>query len=255
MAMVWRSVLTLSLAATLSAQGPPTATVDFGAYSESVSNGNGLWQGLLLDGSWDPYKNGKFIGSVISFDRPTGCGVMESVGKYQEFHGGFGFLGLGTSQGAAYLPTLQVVTDLDLEVPLPGLLLGGGLILTRVRDGHQDWQAALGPTLYAGSFISTLRLALNRSFPGGYDSTSTMVTIRHGVLDYRAWQSLHLNWGTQSYQNLIVNQGVQARGMEAGADCFIPFGHGWTLQPGLEWARVYGQYQLWGASLRFGRMF
>ena len=118
MAMVWRSVLTLSLAATLSAQGPPTATVDFGAYSESVSNGNGLWQGLLLDGSWDPYKNGKFIGSVISFDRPTGCGVMESVGKYQEFHGGFGFLLVA---GAALA---QVEQQLDLADD--GIVGGGG---------------------------------------------------------------------------------------------------------------------------------
>ena len=52
--------------------GAPLATVAAGAYSQSVSDHNGLWQGLVLDTTWDPWKDGKFIGSLISADRPTG---------------------------------------------------------------------------------------------------------------------------------------------------------------------------------------
>lgn len=253
--------LALALALPLAAQAvppaaaaTPLATVAFGAYRQSVSDGNGTWQGLILDATWDPWKDGKFIGSLLTLDRPMGSGTVASVGKYQQFHGGFGFLGVATSTGAAYLPTLQVVTDLNFELPVTGLVLGGGLTYTRVRDGHQDWLAALGPTLYLGDFITTLRLCRNRSNPGAHDSGSTLLALRHGAQDAKAWQSLHLSWGAEAYQNLVVREAVQARGIGAGVDCFFLLGRNWTLQTGVEWAQKYGSYHLWGGSVRLGWM-
>jgi len=235
--------------------GPALATVDFGGYSQSVSNGNGVWQGLVLDATWNPLKNGKFVGALISADQPTGCGLAGSIGKYQEFEGGYGYLGVGSSRGADYLPTVQYVGDLDLNVPVTGLLLGSGLIYTRVRDNHAQLQGAIGPTLYTGAFISTARVAMNRSDPGGLDSTSFSVTVRHGAQDYNAWQSLRLNWGGEAYQNLVSNVAVHARGAGAGLDCFFPCARTWTVQTGVEWGQQNGAYRLWGASLRVGRMF
>jgi YaiO family outer membrane protein len=226
-----------------------------GFYSQSVSDHNGIWQGATLDTSWDPWKNGKFIGSLISTDRPTGSGVVGSIGKYQEFRGGYGFLGLATSKGADFLPTFQLVTDLNLELPIPGLVLGGGYIYTRVRDHHENMLASIGPTLYAGEFISTVRVSLNRSQPGNHDSSSMSVQLRHGAQDYRAWQSFHVSWGGEAYQNLIVREAVEARGIGAGMDCFFPFGQGWNLQMGMEWGQKNSAYRLWGGSIRIGRMF
>ena len=255
MAIMIRSVLlSLALAGALAAEAP-LGSVAVGGYSESVSHGNGIWQGLLLDTTWNPWKNGKFAGSIISFDRPVGHGVEGSLGKYQEFSGGFAFLGVGSSVGADYLPTAQVVTDLDLKLPIPGLLLGGGITYTRVRDGHQDWQGALGPTLYAGNFISTARVALNRSFPGGQDSTTTTVSVRHGTLDDQAWQSLRVSWGGEAYENMLVREAVTDRGAGVEAALFFPLGRTWTLQTELEWGQKFGAYTLWGGSLRVGRQF
>jgi YaiO family outer membrane protein len=195
------------------------------------------------------------VGSLVSFDRPTGCGVVGSVGKYQEFSGGYGFLGVGSSRGAAYLPTLQVTTDLDLELPIRGLVLGAGLNYTRVRDTHQDWQAALGPTLYLGGFVSTARVVMTRSFPEGQDSTGGQVQIRHGLLDYQAWQSLRVTWGAEAYENLVVQQNVEARGADVAADFFFVLDRNWTLKTGLEWAQQNSAYRLWGANVEVGWMF
>ncbi len=235
--------------------GAPLATVAAGFYSQSVSNHFGLWQGLVLDATWDPWKNGKFIASLISADRPMGSGVVGSIGKYQEFKGGYGFLGVATSKGADYLPTFQVVSDLNVDLPMTGLVLGGGYIYTRVRDLHENHQLSLGPTFYFGNFISTVRLSLNRSNPGSQDSTSTTVTVRQGAQDYRAWQSFRLTWGGEAYQNLLLHEAVTARGAGAGLDCFFPLAHAWTLQTGLEWGQKNGAYRLWGGSVRVGRMF
>ena len=233
----------------------PLATAALGFYSQSVSDHYGLWQGLLLDTSWNPWKNGKFIGSLISSDRPTGSGVVGSIGKYQEFRGGYGFLGFATSKGADYLPTFQVVGDLNVDLPLAGLVLGGGAIYTRVRDQHENLQVSLGPTLYFADFISTVRLSMNRSRPGNQDSTSTLVQVRHGAQDHRAWQSFHVSWGGEAYQNLLLHEAVEARGAGAGLDLFFPLAHDWTLQTGLEWGQKNAAYRLWGGSVRVGRMF
>ena len=235
--------------------GAPLATVAFGGYNQSVSAGNGTWQGLLLDTSWDPWKDGKFVASLISFERSMGNGVLASVGKYQEFKGGFAFLGVGSSQGADYLPSIQIVSDLNLELPLPGLVLGAGLNFTRVRDGHRDLQISLGPTLYAGAFISTLRVARNRSFPGNHDSTSSSIQVRHGAQDHRAWQALRFSWGGEAYESLAVREAVQAHGAGVGLDVFQPVAGDWTVKAGVEWGQKYGAYHLWGGSLRVGRSF
>ena len=162
---------------------------------------------------------------------------------------------MGSSLCADYLPSLQVVTDLNIAVPVPGLVLGGGITFTRVRDGHEDLQGSFGPTLYLGDFISTLRLSRNRSSPGGHDSSGTTVTVRHGAQDHNAWQSLRVSWGGEAYQSFLVREAVQARGAGAGLDCFFPLSLGWTLQAGVEWGQKYGSYSLRGGSVRVGRMF
>lgn len=233
----------------------PRTTVALGAYSQAVSNHYGHWQGMLFDTSWNPWKDGKFVGSIISSDRPEGSGLVGSLGKYQEFKGGYGFLGLATSRGADYLPTIQLIGDLNLELPLPGLVLGGGSVYSRIRDHHENLLASIGPTLYAGDFIGTARVFFNRSRPGNHDSTSTTIQVRHGAQDHRPWQSLRFSWGGEAYQNLIVREAVQARGAGAALDCFFPLSGGWTLQTGAEWGQKNGAYHLWGGSLRIGRAF
>jgi len=274
MAMTRMGTLLLALATGLAAQEPtaartgtwerpnpasepdaPRATAALGIYHQSVSDHYGPWRGLLLDTSWDPWRNGKFVGSLLSSDRPEGSGVVASIGKYQEFKGGYGFLGVGTSQGADYLPAFQVVSDLNMDLPVPGLVLGGGIIFTRVRDRHENLLVSFGPTWYAGEFITTVRLARNRSNPGGHGSTSTSVQVRHGARDHRAWQSFRVSWGGEAYQNLIIREAVEARGASAGLDCFFPLGGDWSLQTGVEWGQKNGAYRLWGGSVRVGRMF
>ncbi|HEX9081844.1 MAG TPA: YaiO family outer membrane beta-barrel protein [Holophagaceae bacterium] len=238
----------------LSSPEAPRISVAFGGYSDAVSDGYGHWQGLVLDVGWDPWKNGKWVGSLLTSDRPEGYGTVASLGKYQEFRGGYAFLGLTAGTGADYLPRTQWTADLNVDLPLPGLVLGGGAVYTQVLDGHENLLLSLGPTWYAGDYVTTLRVFRNRSNPGQQDSSSTSVQIRRGAQDFKPWQSLRVAWGGEAYQNLLVRQAVSARGMSAGFDCFFPVGKGWTVQAGVEWAQKDGAYHLWGGSLRVGRM-
>lgn len=233
----------------------PGGMVSIGAYHQSLNHGYGPWKGFLLDAAWNPHQNGKYIASAVGFDRPEGSGTVYSLGKYQEFKGGFGFLGFSTSSGASYLPTFQVTTDLNLELPWDGWVIGGGVTHMRVRDGHKNTQVLLGPTLYRGNTVTTLRGYVYRSDPGQLDKAGGLLHFRHGLDDRKAWQSLRIMSGGEAYHSFVVHESVVSSGMSIALDASWPMGDKWFLQVGAEYAKKFDVYDLVGGSIRVGRLF
>lgn len=232
----------------------PGAFVSAGAYYQKLSDGYGPWRGYLLDASWNPHHNGKYIASVTGYTRPEGNGAVYTFGKYQEFKGGYGFLSLGTSSGADYLPTFQITGDLNVNLPWAGLVIGGGAMYATIRDGHKNTQFSLGPTLYYKNTITTLRGLVYQSDPGKLRETGGQFSFRHGADDRKAWQSLRVNWGGEAYHSFVVHESVHSSGMSAALDTSWPIGQ-WNLQLGVEFARKYSHYDLFGGSVRVGRYF
>lgn len=248
----------LAAGCALSAQELPVASDDHiaaGGYYLRLNNGFGPWKGLLADAAWNPLKNGPFVAGITSYIRPEGNGGVYSIGKYQEFKGGYGFLGVATSSGADYLPELQITTDLDINLPWRGWVLGGGVIHTRVRDGHRDTTILFGPTLYVGDTVTTLRGSMNRSSPGALDSYGGQFSFRHGLRDRKAWQILRVNWGTEAYNSFLANQDVHRRGFSVALDTAWPLGKGFSVLLGGEFARKNDAYDLWGGTVKLAKYF
>ncbi|MBP1627437.1 MAG: hypothetical protein H6Q00_1912 [Holophagaceae bacterium] len=241
----------------VSAQEVPVSDdhVAVGAYQLNLNHDFGPWKGLLADAAWNPLKNGPFVAGITTYVRPEGNGGVFSIGKYQEFKGGYGFLGVASSTGADYLPSLQVTTDLDLNLPWNGWVLGGGLIYTRVRDGHRDMTFLFGPTYYWGDTVTTLRGSVNWSSPGSLTSYGGQFNFRHGMRDRKAWQAIRVNWGTEAYNSFLANQDVRNRGYSAAIETSWPLGGGYSLQLGAEFARKNNVYDLWGGTVRAVKYF
>lgn len=247
-------MLLLMLPLTASAQEArpvKSTSLSLGAYEESLSDGYGTWKGLSLEATFDPGKGGPWVASVVSFDRPEGSGILYSGGKYLDFPGGFAFLGGATSTGAEYMPTAQVSADLNFALGQSGWLLGGGLMKSWIRDGHENLLLQAGPTLYAAGWIFTYRYQHNTSDPGSKQSASQLIEARHGNSDRKAWQSLVLGWGEEAYQNLQVWQEVGVKGAWATLNAYFPLTRQHGVRAGLEWGEKEGLYRYWGGNLRW----
>ena len=255
MAMMRSLAFVLVCLPPVTADDAPFGQVAIGAFQQELTQGFGPWKGRVIDLSLNPWGNGKILASVVGFERPEGNGTVFSIGKYQEFKGGYAYLGVGSSTGADYLPTLQVAADVNFQTPWTGWVLGGGVTQTRVRDGHENLIALFGPAFYAGPTVTTARVYRNRSNPGGLESSGVLVQFRHGVKDHEAWQSLRITVGGEAYQSLLVREAVHGRGLFVGLETFWPLRGGWNLQAGVDWGEKFKAYRLWGGSLRVGHTF
>lgn len=247
--LLFLSMLALPLAAEDPAPLQRSTQISLGAYNQALTDGYGHWQGLTLDGTFDPGRGGAWVGSIVTYDQNEGTGAAYTLGKYQTM-GDLGFLyaAIGTSTGADFLPTFRMDLDVDLALK-SGWVAGFGVSRIQVRDGHKNTLYQAGPSLYLGNWVSTLRFQWNISDPGSLESSATTLDIRHGVENLAPWQSFHLGWGSEAYQATDVMQDVGLRGISASVTAYQPVTRRWAIKGSLEWGQKNETYRRWGGTL------